>query len=59
MAQRRTSVNPQIRGWQSSEEEVSRELPVGAGADETAHANPDSLDTPTIPQFDERSQLPM
>ena len=38
---------------------VSRELPAGAGAGETAHANPDSLDTPTIPQSEAESQLPM
>ena len=39
---------PTLLKWE--EEKVSRELPIGAGAGETAHANPDSLDTPTIPQ---------
>ncbi len=32
------------------EKRLSRELPAGAGAGETAHANPGSLDTATIPQ---------
>lgn len=32
------------------EKRLSRELPIGAGAGETAHANPDSLDTTSVPQ---------